>query len=246
MIFVKEMTNKCESSQQSTKWNDVHFTSIKHIGETATTQIPPNKSENNLTIAQFEQVQAHHKKGLEFLLTKDYKKAIAEFDLALKLSPEFHPSYTQRGATYFILGEYQNAISNLNMASQFDPDNYGIYYYRSMAYFGLKQYLKASEDIAIGLKLLPGNTTYLGLQKQYNGKIKDEQEAQMHHKTGLDFVLKKEYKKAIAEFSLTLKLHPEFYLSPMQCSENYLPYLTRFMYKEMLHIAQLENIKKQI
>ncbi|MGD1701691.1 tetratricopeptide repeat protein [Dapis sp. BLCC M229] len=44
----------------------------------------------------------------------DYEKAIADYDRAIQLDPEFVYAYLNRGLTYNDRGEYEKALADFN------------------------------------------------------------------------------------------------------------------------------------
>lgn len=150
--------------------------------------------------------EVHYKKGLEFVAKQDYKKAIQEFDEALKLSPNYHPALTQRGVAYFMLGQYQKAILDLDRANTLDPQNFGIFWHRALVYFNLHQHQQALQDINEALKLLPANGSYLALKAQIQKAMNVEALLQ----TGTNLFNQQKYQEALLKVNEAIRLNPNY------------------------------------
>jgi tetratricopeptide (TPR) repeat protein len=53
---------------------------------------------------------------------KEYQKAIADYDRAIQLDPQYTDAYINRGVAYHDLNEYEKAIANYDRALQIDPN----------------------------------------------------------------------------------------------------------------------------
>ncbi len=63
----------------------------------------------------------------------DYRGAIADFNQAIQLNPEFAFAYNDRGTAHYGLGNYRGAIADYDKAIQIDPEYAGAYYNRGIA-----------------------------------------------------------------------------------------------------------------
>jgi tetratricopeptide (TPR) repeat protein len=64
-----------------------------------------------------------HNLGLVYARTGKLKRAIAEFNTALRIDPGFAPAYYQRGVVYAQAGDYKHAIDDFTSAIALDPAN---------------------------------------------------------------------------------------------------------------------------
>jgi tetratricopeptide (TPR) repeat protein len=65
---------------------------------------------------------AYHDRGLSYAYTGDYQQALADFNSAIELDPDFLSAYVSRCETYRRLGDYQKATADCNRAIDLDPD----------------------------------------------------------------------------------------------------------------------------
>lgn len=88
---------------------------------------------------------------------KDYDKAIADYDQALRLAPR--PNFfTNRGDSYQFKGEFGAALSDYNDALKLDPNFAKTYNNRAVLYSKTGDRKKALADYETALRLDPGNT----------------------------------------------------------------------------------------
>ena len=71
------------------------------------------------------------------MLTADkgeHDLAIDDFNMAIKLKPDYAIAYNNRGTVYRIIGEYDRAIEDCNKAIELDPGYAEPYSNRGAAY----------------------------------------------------------------------------------------------------------------
>ncbi len=146
---------------------------------------------------------AHRKAGR-------YREAIAAYDHAISLDPNYAVAYGNRGIAYRELKEYQKALADYDRVIQLDPSYAKVYYNRGNAYQELKEYQKA---LAYGNR---GNA-YCEL-KEYQEALADHDRAlqldpnlaQAYWYRGLVYYDLKEYQKALADYTRTIELNPRY------------------------------------
>ena len=84
-------------------------------------------------------------KSLDFMLEKEYEKALYFLDLMIKKGPLDSLSYWMIGYCNQELGVYNKAIEAYKQAIRIDPDDYGSYYGLGNSYYALCLYNKAIE-----------------------------------------------------------------------------------------------------
>ena len=110
-----------------------------------------------------EEVDRHWKAGMELLGKDKSEDAIAEFDKAIGLDPEFAMGYASRGLAYAGLGQNEQAIQDYGEAIRVDPLDTSTYFLRSGIYQVLGQNDRAlvALDEAIRLDPQDGNAYFV-------------------------------------------------------------------------------------
>ncbi len=121
---------------------------------------------------------------------KDYNKAIDNYNMALKLNPEYAEAYYFRGYAYYELKDYGKAIEDYSKAIKLNPEYEVVYHFRGITYRLLKEYDKAIEDYNKAIELNP-------------------REANVYYSRGFVYAYLKEYDKAIEDYSKAIELNPE-------------------------------------
>ncbi|MEH2142578.1 CHAT domain-containing protein [Nostoc sp.] len=100
------------------------------------------------------QAQTWFYQGLSQAKTGDLLSAIASYDQAIKLQPEFSEYWFNRGLTLFHLERFDEAIASYEKATQLKPDYYKAWYNRggTLGELGYFQEAIASFDKAIEIK----------------------------------------------------------------------------------------------
>jgi tetratricopeptide (TPR) repeat protein len=98
---------------------------------------------------------AFYQQGLEKAQRNDYQGAIAAFDQALHLAPEFAAAYHQRGLAYFHLNAFAVAIADYSQALQLEPDNASLHFGRALVYLATADLPAALQDASQAICLNP-------------------------------------------------------------------------------------------
>ena len=93
----------------------------------------------------------HLKKGNKYFDKGELDKAIAEYNSALEINPEFIEALGSRGSAYVEKGQYEKGIENYSKIIELDPQNNLALWQRSTAYILNKQYQKAINDCETAL-----------------------------------------------------------------------------------------------
>lgn len=89
----------------------------------------------------------------------DYQGAIAAYDQAIVLNPNYAEAYNSRGFARYTLGDNQSAIDDYNQALRIDPKNAIAYNSRGMSRYRLGNKQGALEDFNQALRIDPKNDT---------------------------------------------------------------------------------------
>jgi tetratricopeptide (TPR) repeat protein len=117
-------------------------------------------------------------------------KAIANYDQALQLKPDWAEAYNNRGAAYDDKGEYDRAIADYDQAIKLKPDSAVVYTNRGNAYADKSEYDRAIADYDQAIKLKPDY-------------------AVAYTNRGIIYRREGEYDRAIADYDQTIKLKPD-------------------------------------
>ena len=82
-----------------------------------------------------------------------YEEAIADYDQAIRLQPDFASFYFSRGHARVELGQYEEAIADYDQTIRLQPDQAHFYINRSNAKTKLGQHQEAIADLQAALEL---------------------------------------------------------------------------------------------
>ena len=76
-----------------------------------------------------------------------YSEAIASYDRAIAINPNYSDAYYNRGLAYGNSGNLSKSIFDFNKAIEINPNDSDIYIARGSAYYKTKEYNRAWEDV---------------------------------------------------------------------------------------------------
>jgi len=97
----------------------------------------------------------YRERGFAYKRLKEYGRAIADFDHAIELSPNYARAYASRGSAYRSLKEYERAIIDYNHALDLWPNYLWVYTGRSRTYVHLKEYMQSINDLNRAIEIEP-------------------------------------------------------------------------------------------
>ncbi len=122
-------------------------------------------------IPRKQQAEAYTVRGAAYLGKDLYDQAIADFNQALALNPNYAEAYSNRGAAYLGKDLYDQAIADSNQALALNPNLAVAYTVRGAAYLGKGLYDQAWEDIykaqSLGYQVPP---QFLELLRRASGR----------------------------------------------------------------------------
>ena len=124
----------------------------------------------------------------------EYDKAIADFDQAIRLKPNFADVYVRRGNAWFHKGEYDKAIADYNQVLRVNPNDDVAYNNRGNAWDYKGEHDKAIADYNQVLRLNPNDAV------AYNNR-------------GEALRKKGEFDKALADYNQAIRLNPNYALA---------------------------------
>ena len=89
---------------------------------------------------------AYTNRATSYRIIGKYQEALIDYDMAIKLQPNWAIIYANRGATFSDMGQYELAIKDFNKAIKLDPTLVRIYKHRGNAYEKLGKTAEAEAD----------------------------------------------------------------------------------------------------
>jgi tetratricopeptide (TPR) repeat protein len=130
------------------------------LAESAGNETPQSVTSDD----QFNLAICHFYRGRIFYDTDKYEAAIAEYEKALALKPDFAIAYLYLGLTYQIRGNKENAVRALDKAKELytallsrNPEDVDAYIYRGITYNNRGEHALAIKDYDAALTLKPND-----------------------------------------------------------------------------------------
>ena len=162
-------------------------------------------------------------RGVEKLEKGDRKAALEDFNLAIRLVPDYDGAYYSRGKIHFDLGEYAMAIADYNRAIELNPEDAGAYANRCVAYLHLSKFYDAMDDCTRAIAI---NTDYgyayanrcwarlqigehaLAISDCTRALKLNPKDASAYYRRGLAYAATEDLKQAIADYGSAIRLNP--------------------------------------
>ena len=94
-------------------------------------------------------------RGMEYRRKRQYDRAIADFDEAIRLDPKYSNAFKNRGDAYRDMGEYDGAIVDYNQTILLNPNDASAFNERGYAYSAKNEYDRAIADYDQAIRLDP-------------------------------------------------------------------------------------------
>ncbi len=120
----------------------------------------------------------------------EYDKAIADYNKAIELKPEYVSAYYNRGNSWHTKGEYDKAIADYNKVIELKPDYASAYHNRGISWHPKGEYDKAIANYNKAIELKPDY-------------------ASAYYNRGISWENKDEYDKAIGDYNKAIELKPD-------------------------------------
>jgi len=131
---------------------------------------------------------AHNARGVTQAMRKEYALAIKDYNEAIRLDSKLKFAYENRGFAYMTQKDYQNALKDFNKAIEINPDSALTFARRGSVYRALgNQLWQALDDLNSAIQLDATNANYF-------------------YSRALIQVARKDFDKAIDDFSETLRI----------------------------------------
>lgn len=98
---------------------------------------------------------AAYEEGIQLVKKGSFREAVAAFDKALRLNPDFAEAYGGRGNVYAALAQYEQALKDYDEAIRLDSAYVEAYFNRGNVYSGLVQHERALKDYSAVIRLNP-------------------------------------------------------------------------------------------
>jgi tetratricopeptide (TPR) repeat protein len=133
-------------------------------------------------------------RGAELSNRGEHDRAIADYDQAIGLDPNYAPAYAGRGMAYRAKGDIDRAIADYDQAIRLDPKLAFVYHLRGNAYRAKDEIDRAIADYDQAIRLSP--------------KV-----AAVYYDRGFAYGLKGDNSRAIADYDQTIRLDAKRFLA---------------------------------
>lgn len=170
-------------------------------------------------------VGAHNNRGSLYNDKGEYDRAIADFDRALALDPNYYLAYGNRGVANQKKGDFHGAIADFNKTIELNPGDAVAHGNRSVAFSSIGDFNRAIADLDTAIKL---NPDYVAAYSSRGNAYREKDEidraiadfdkaisldpgyAIAYNDRGKAFVDRGEVDRAIDDFNKAIALGPDF------------------------------------
>ena len=102
----------------------------------------------------------YNNRAFAYLMTKDFTRAVLDYDMAIQLAPTVEDTWFGRGRAWAGRGEWQRAMGDFNRAIELKPNLARHYVLRGETFAALRDYDRALADFEQAIRLEPGNNPF--------------------------------------------------------------------------------------
>ncbi|MBW4644048.1 MAG: tetratricopeptide repeat protein [Goleter apudmare HA4340-LM2] len=172
------------------------------------------------------QAQSWFYQGLQQAKTGDLLGAIASYERAIEMQPDFYEYWFNRGLMLFHLEQFAEAIASYDQAVELKPDFYKAWYNRGGVLGELGEFdaAIASFERAIdikpdaaecwssrGLALLKLGQIWESISSYDQALLLQPQDQENWYYRGIALAVGEQYAEAIASYDKALEIHPDYY-----------------------------------
>ena len=155
----------------------------------------------------------------------DYKGAIADYDSAIRLKPDYAGAYYNRGLAKGMLGQHFAAIADYDSAIRLKPDDANAYNNRGIVKSNLGQHFAAIADFDSAIRLKPDDADvyynrgtvksnlgqHLAAIADYDSTIRlNPDHADAYNNRGIAKRALGQHFAAIADYDIAIRLKPDY------------------------------------
>ena len=129
--------------------------------------------------------------GNQFFFRKDYTRALAAYDTAIRLDPKLAEAYNNRGIIKYELGQFAAALDDYSTAISLKANYADALNNRGNAYAALGQFQNAATDLHAALNL-------------------NDKSAAAHNNLGSVYLSQKMFAEALNEYTRAIQLNPSY------------------------------------
>ena len=97
----------------------------------------------------------YRERGRQHRLARNYEQALADFNRAIDLKPQYSDALSGRGETYRFMERYEEALTDFNRAIDLDPEDAWVIISRGETYRSMDRYEEALTDFNRAIDLDP-------------------------------------------------------------------------------------------